>query len=48
MQNGIPLLEISKNQRTGKNDFIFPNTDLLHDLIDRWKIENLNNRKTNN
>lgn len=45
MQNGIPLLEISKNQRTRKNNFVFPNTNQLHDLIDRWQIENHKSRK---
>ena len=41
MMNGLPLLRITENQRTGKNDFIFANTPLLHDCIDRWQIERL-------
>ena len=39
--NGFPLLQIVKNQKTGKNDFLFPNNERLQDCIDKWKIEKL-------
>lgn len=41
MMNGFPLLQIVKNQKTGKNDFLFPNNERLQDCIDKWKIEKL-------
>ena len=41
MMNGFPLLQIVKNQKTGKNDFLFPNNERLQDCIDKWQIERL-------
>lgn len=42
MMNGFPLIMLSKNNKTGKNDFIFANTDELHDFIKKWQIEKSN------
>lgn len=41
MLNGFPLLKISENQRTGKNDFIFANVPMLQDYMDKWQIEKI-------
>lgn len=41
MMNGFPLLRIVQDRRTGKDDYLFPNTDLLHDYVDRWQIDRL-------
>lgn len=46
MMNGFPLIKISQNRRTGKNDFIFANVPMLQEYIDRWKIEKLKQNKT--
>lgn len=48
MMNGFPLLRLSENQRTGKNNFIFANNSMLQDYIDKWRIEKLrqNNQRT--
>lgn len=46
MLNGFPLLRLSENKRTGKNDFIFANVPLLHDYIDKWQTEKLKLNKT--
>lgn len=37
MLNGFPLIEISKNRRTNKNDFIFANTQSLHEKITEYQ-----------
>lgn len=42
MLNGFPLIEISKNKRTSKNDFIFANTDSLHDCITKYQTHKIN------
>lgn len=39
MLNGIPLISMSKNKDTGKNDFLFPNTEELHTVMKKWKEE---------
>ena len=44
MMNGFPLLKITENDKTKKNDFIFPNTPILHDYIDRWQIERIKSK----
>lgn len=31
MMNGCPLLRLTENKRTGKNDFIFANVPMLQD-----------------
>ncbi len=31
MMNGFPLLRLTENKRTGKNDFIFANVPMLQD-----------------
>lgn len=41
MLNGFPLLKLSENKRTGKNDFIFANVPILHEYIDKWQIEKI-------
>lgn len=48
MMNGFPLLRLTENRRTGKNDFIFANVPLLQDYIDRWQIEKLRQNNTKN
>lgn len=45
MTNGFPLLRLAENEKTNRNNFIFANTELLQDYIDRWKIEKLQNNK---
>lgn len=45
MLNGFPLLRLTENQQTGKNDFIFANVPMLQDYIDKWQIERLTNKK---
>lgn len=41
MMNGFPLLQIEKNQKTGKNDFLFPNNENLQNCINKWQIDRL-------
>lgn len=41
MLNGFPLLKLSENKRTGKNDFIFANVPILHEYIDKWQTEKI-------
>lgn len=41
MMNGFPLLRLSENKRTGKNDFIFANLPLLQEYINKWQIEKI-------
>lgn len=50
MMNGFPLIRLSENKQTGKNDFIFANVPLLQDFIDKWQIEKnkKNNKRTEN
>ena len=42
MLNGFPLIEICKNKRTNKNDFIFANTDSLHNCIEKYQTYKIN------
>lgn len=44
MMNGFPLIELVKSQNTLKNHFIFPNTPILKEYIDKWQIERLNDK----
>lgn len=44
MMNGFPLIELVKNQNTKKNCFIFPNTSMLKEYMDKWQIEKLNDK----
>ena len=41
MLNGFSLIKMVENKQTGKNNFIFANTLMLQDYIDRWSIEKL-------
>ena len=43
MMQGFPILRIVQNSKTGKDNYLFANTEMLHDHIDRWQIERLNN-----
>ena len=43
MMNGFPLIELVKSQHT-RNYFIFPNTPMLKEYIDKWQIEKLNDK----
>jgi len=45
MMNGFPLIEIVKNIKTGKNNYLFPNTTFLQGAIERWQLEKLKNKK---
>lgn len=40
MVNGVPILKIvpDKKDKT-KNNFIFANTEKLHNLIDEWNLQ---------
>lgn len=44
MMNGFPLIELVRSQNTLKNHFIFPNTPMLKEYIDKWQIEKLNDK----
>ena len=44
MMNGFPLLKLSENKRTGKNDFIFANVPILQNYIDKWKDSRVNDK----
>lgn len=44
MMNGFPLIKMTIDRKTGKNDFIFANTEMLHDYIDRWLLERIKNK----
>lgn len=44
MMNGFPLIELVRSQNTRKNHFIFANTPMLKEYIDKWQIEKLNNK----
>ena len=39
MMNGLPLVKITQDSKTGKDDYLFANTDTLHNFIDKWKNE---------
>ena len=39
MMNGLPLVKITQASKTGKDDYLFANTDTLHNFIDKWKNE---------
>ena len=44
MMNGFPLVRIVQDSKTGKDDYLFINSDLLHKYITRWQTEkNKNN-----
>lgn len=46
MLNGLPLIKlIPDSKRENKNSFLFINSDRLHDLMDKWQIEKINNSK---
>ena len=45
MMNGFPLLRLTENNRTGKNDFIFANVPMLQDYIDKWQNEKTKERR---
>lgn len=47
MLNGFPLVDTQKNIQTGMNNFIFPNSDLLRDCIEKWQITKLSNKERN-
>lgn len=42
MQHGFPLIKLVEGGN-GKNNFLFVNTKILKDYIDKWKIQKLNN-----
>lgn len=44
MMNGFPLIELVRSQNTRKNYFIFPNTPMLKEYIDKWQIKKLNDK----
>lgn len=43
MQQGFPLLYLSKNHRTRLNRFIFHNSKILQDYIDKWQVIRVEN-----
>lgn len=46
--NGFTLIKITEDKKTGRNNFVFVNSPLLNDYIDRWskyKNEILNSYK---
>lgn len=45
MLNGFPLLKITPDSRTGKNNFLFANNEMMQDYIDRWQLEKMQNNK---
>lgn len=44
MMNGLPLIKLREDTKTGKNNFIFANTETLQDYINRWQIEKNKNK----
>lgn len=43
MQQGFPLLYLSRNHRTNLNKFIFRNSKILQDYIDKWQVVRIEN-----
>lgn len=43
MQQGFPLLYLSRNHRTNLNKFIFRNSKILQDYIDKWQVIRIEN-----
>lgn len=43
MQQGFPLLYLSLNHRTNLNKFIFRNSKILQDYIDKWQVIRIEN-----
>lgn len=41
MMNGFVLIKLLPNQNNNRNSFIFANTPLLRDYIDKWNMEKL-------
>lgn len=41
MMNGFVLIRLLPNQNSSRNCFIFANTPMLKDYIDKWNIEKL-------
>ena len=39
MMNGFPLVKMTENRQTGKNNFIFANVESLQNYIELWKRE---------
>ena len=44
MINGFPLIKIVQDRRTGRDDYLFPDTELLRDFVDKWQVERLKKR----
>lgn len=42
MLNGFPLIKLTEGQ-SGRNNFIFVNTEMLQDCIDKWIMQKLKN-----
>lgn len=40
MMNGFPLIELVRSQNTYKNQFLFCNTPMLKEYMDRWQKDN--------
>ena len=46
MMNGLPLVKLVPDNIEGsKNSFLFVNSAKLHELMDKWQIEKINNSK---
>lgn len=45
MMNGFPLIKLTENRQTGKNDFIFVNVPMLQDYIKKWQTEKTETKK---
>lgn len=45
MMNGFPLLRLMVDNNTGLNTFIFANTTELHEWIEKWQTERIQDRQ---
>lgn len=45
MMNGFVLIKLLPNKNNNRNCFIFANTPMLKDYIDKWQIYRLKGRK---
>lgn len=44
MMNGFPLIALVRCQETRRNQFLFYDTPMLKDRMDKWQVDKLNKR----
>lgn len=45
MMNGFPLIALVRCQETRRNQFLFYDTPMLKDHMDKWQTEKFKNKK---